>query len=664
MVVTGPLADLGVGDFVNVSGIWVSHPVHKKQFKVTRFTQQIPATNEELLLFLSTGAITGIGPHFASALVDTFGDELVTVLDQTPERLLTVSGIGETKLNQIKLSWQAQREQLSFLSFILDKGLDLTIGKRIWREFYSDSFDKCNNNPYQFIGLIQGITFEIADQLAVQNHFLTDVRLQAAIRDVLNHYFKSANVWMAFDAFFKSLKLRLKWDDDVLMERLQSLIFQQELPVVRDDNNQKWVTSADYNQTELSIMDSIDQLIRSPGNFSVDAPKAVEWLLPRLKYTLSTDQIEALEGLLSHSVAILHGGPGTGKTSMLHAYVQVVSKKTDKIICMAPTGKAAKRLAEQIGCRASTIHSMMEYDEKAHTLTPKALDCDVCIIDEMSMVDMHLFLDVMSMIPLGAKLVLVGDPDQLPSIGPGQVFADLLKHSNIPAFELLTNHRQLTHQGITSLAQKVLLNEPLESNLGADLTLINVTHEDELEATIMDLFMHRIINTFSVSMDEVQLLVPIHKGRFGISNLNQQIASQVRTIDAGPNAWVVGDRVIQCRNNYAKRVMNGDIGFIKRQSADDVTIEFQHGSVIFDSTDMADIQLAYAVSIHKFQGSEAPIIILPMIKQWGFFMSMDVLYTAITRAKQHLYIVGDMSVFNTMIVNAKKTNRITRLFQS
>ena len=434
--------------------------------------------------------------------------------------------------------------------------------------------------------------------------------------------------------------------------------------MVRDENDQKWVTSADYNQIELSIMDSLDQLIRSPGNFSVDAPKAVEWLLPRLKYTLSSDQIAALEGLLSNSVAILHGGPGTGKTSMLHAYVQVVSKKTDKIICMAPTGKAAKRLAEQIGCRASTIHSMMEYDEKAHTLTPKALDCDVCIIDEMSMVDMHLFLDVMSMIPLGAKLVLVGDPDQLPSIGPGQVFADLLKHSNIPAFELLTNHRQLTHQGITSLAQKVLLNEPLESNLGADLTLINVTHEDELEATIMDLFMHRIINTFSVSMDDVQLLVPIHKGRFGISNLNQQIASQVRTIDAGPNAWVVGDRVIQCRNNYAKRVMNGDIGFIKQQSADDVTIEFQHGSVIFDSTDMADIQLAYAVSIHKFQGSEAPIIILPMIKQWGFFMSMDILYTAITRAKQHLYIVGDMSVFNTMIVNAKKTNRITRLFQS
>ena len=664
VIVTGPLSDLAVGDFIQVDGQWVSHPVHKKQFKVDRFSQLVPTTDEELLIFLSTGVITGIGPHYAKILVNTFGSELVQVLDQSPEKLLSVSGIGDTKLDQIKQSWQAQREQLSFLKFILDKGLELTIGKRLWREYYSDAFQKCENQPYELIESIQGMTFAIADQLAPDSQRFGNTRMQAAIIDVFNHFFKSAHVWMPFDTFFNSLNDRLQWPVADLTQRLQDLIFQQELPVVRDENDQKWVTSLNYSQVELNIMNALDQLMIAPTPISIEPDKAVQWVMPKLPYRLAVDQVQALEGLLSNNVSILYGGPGTGKTSMLHAYVQVVAKKTDKIICMAPTGKAAKRLAEQVGKRASTIHSMMEYDEKTHSLSPKDLDCDICIIDEMSMVDMHLFLDVMAMLPLGVRLVLVGDPDQLPSIGPGQVFADLISNSSIPSFQLQTNHRQVTHRGITTLASRVLLNDPLTDGLGDDLTLINVTDDDALEATLLDLFLHRVIRTHSVSMDDIQMIIPIHKGRFGISNLNQLIANQVRANHMHTSQWMVGDRVIQCRNNYAKRVMNGDIGYIKKMSADQITIEFQHGLVDFELTEMTDIQLAYAVSIHKFQGSEAPIIILPIIKQWGFFMSMDVLYTAITRAKSHLFVVGDMAVFNRMICSAKKSERSTRLFKS
>ncbi len=664
VVVTGPLADLSIGDFINVNGQWVSHPVHKQQFKVTRFSQMVPSTDEELMLFLSTGVITGIGPHYAKALVKEYGSDLVQVLDHSPEKLLAVSGIGETKLGQIKQSWQAQREQLSFLSFVLDKGLEVTIGKRLWREYYSDAFDKCNNAPYELIDTIQGMTFAVADRLAPETQRFAQTRLLAAISDVFNHYFKSAHVWMPFDQFFNELSDRLQWPNDDITQRLQELIFQQELPLVRDDSDQKWVTSKFYSQIEFNITNALDQLLVSPPSISIDSDKAVYWVLPKLSYQLAEDQLAALDGLLSNTVSILYGGPGTGKTSMLHAYVQVVAKKTDKIVCMAPTGKAAKRLAEQIGKRASTIHAMMDYDEKSHSLTPKDLDCDICIIDEMSMVDMHLFLDVMAMLPLGVRLVLVGDPDQLPSIGPGQVFADLIANSSIPSFQLVTNHRQVTHRGITSLASRVLLNQPLLDDLGDDLTLININDDDTLEATLLDLFLHRVTRTHSLSMDDIQMIVPIHKGRFGITNLNQRIANEVRANHLPQSQWMVGDRVIQCRNNYAKRVMNGDIGYIKKISSEQIEIEFQHGNVEFESTEMTDIQLAYAVSIHKFQGSEAPIIILPIIKQWGFFMSIDVLYTAITRAKEHLYVVGDMAVFNRMICSARKSERSTRLFKS
>ncbi|MGA0241907.1 MAG: AAA family ATPase [Candidatus Marinamargulisbacteria bacterium] len=663
VVVTGPLADVSVGDFLQVQGTWVAHPVHKQQFKVTGFTQMIPATNDELVVFLSTGVITGIGPHYAKILVKTFGDALVHILDNDIKKLLSVPGIGDTKLNQISQSWRAQREQLSFLTFILDHGLDVVIGKRIWRLYYGEALRMCQEQPYHLISTVPGLTFKMADQLAGDGTHDSEARVLAAIHDVFRHYFKSPHVWMPFDDFFRQLNQRLRWDEGPLMERLQALIFDQTLPVIQDDNHQKWVTSTDYNQTELAIMDGLDQFMVAPLVVAIDALKAVDWVREKVPYTLAPDQLDALTGVLSHPLSVLYGGPGTGKTSMLHAYVQVVSKKTDRIICMAPTGKAAKRMSERIGRRASTIHAMMDYDEKSHTLTPKPLDCDVCIIDEMSMVDMHLFLDVLAMVPLGARLVLVGDPDQLPSIGPGQVFSDIIHQSNIPSFRLRTNHRQATHRGITTLAEGILNRRPPSGDMGADLTCIHAPDEATLEGTLLDLFLTDVVKQFSVTMDDIQLIVPIHKGRFGISNLNQKIAHRVRALDVPPSNWVVGDRVIQCKNNYSKRVMNGDIGHIQRITSDEITIAFQHDSVGFEPSEMVDIQLAYAVSIHKFQGSEAPIIILPIVKQWGFFMSMDVLYTAVTRAKTHLFVVGDMTVFHDMIMNAKTSVRLTRLFR-
>ena len=663
VVITGSLSDLSIGDFVHVNGAWVSHPVHKQQFKVSGYSQLIPTTNEDLTLFLSTGVITGIGPHFAKMLVDTFGDQLVSILDQTPDRLLSVSGIGQTKLNQIKQSWKAQREQLSFLTFVMERGLDMNLGKRIWREFYSDAFEVCNQRPYDLISRVTGMSFAMADQLAPNDMQDSDARLMAGVHDVFSDYFKSAHVWMPFDLFFKQLQNRLKWADDVTMDRCQTLIFQQQLAAVQHDD-QRWVTSQQYQQMEYQIMDRLDQLQALAPAVSILPDKAVDWVAPLLKNPMATDQTAALLGLLQHPVSVLYGGPGTGKTSMLHALVKILAKKTDRIVCMAPTGKAAKRLGDQVGRRASTIHAMMEYDEKAHTLTPKALDCDVCIVDEMSMVDMPLFLDVLTMLAPGTRLILVGDPDQLPSIGPGQIFSDIIKHSGIPSFKLTTNHRQVSHRGITSLATAILNRQTVPDHLGNDLTMIQVAHDDELEATVLDLFLHRLQNESELSMNDIQILVPIHKGRFGISNLNQVIANRVRGTELPPQKFMVGDRVIQCRNNYSKRVMNGDIGYIKRITNDATDIEFQHGSVSFETADMLDVQLAYAVSIHKFQGSEAPVIILPLIKQWGFFMSMDVLYTAVTRAKSHLFVVGDLRVLNQMIETSKKTERHTQLFQS
>ncbi len=660
-IITGPLADCVVGDYLFVEGDWVSHPVHKQQFKVSSFAHLVPKTNEELTLFLSSGVISGVGPHFAKTLVAAFGDDLVSILDQSPERLLEVPGIGQKKVTSITSSWRLHREQLSFLQFLMPFDIDVQLAKRIWNTYYSDAFDICKKNPYQLILEVKGIGFELADRIAGESHQASDARLDAAIQDVFNAFYQTSHVWMPFDDFFRQLNRRLSTDEDDLMDRLQQRVFSQMLSLVVEDEH-KWITLSELSNGELAIMNAIDGLIQAPSKVSIQAQLAVEWVIPRTSPSLSSDQVVALEGLCNHSVSILYGGPGTGKTSLLNAYVSIVSKKTDRILCMAPTGKAAKRLAEQVGRRASTIHSMMDYDDKSHTLTPKPLDVDVCIIDEMSMVDMSLFQDVMKMLSPGTRLVLVGDPDQLPSIGPGQVFYDMIHHSSIPSYQLTTNHRQVTHRGITSLAQHILTREVVPSRLGDDLSLIHTNSDDELEMTLLDLFLNRVVHDHDVNMNDVQLIVPIHKGRFGIANLNQTIAKQVRN-NHQYQPWVVGDRVIQCRNNYSKKVMNGDIGYIRSITNEAIKIQFHHDLIEFEPADMQDIQLAYAVSIHKFQGSEAPIIILPIVKQWGFFMSMDVLYTAVTRAKTHLYVLGDMTIFNQMITNSKKSERYTRLFQ-
>ncbi len=660
-VITGPLADCVVGDYLFVEGDWVSHPVHKQQFKVRSFAHLVPKTNEELTLFLSSGVISGVGPHFAKTLVAAFGDDLVSILDQCPERLLEVSGIGQKKVTSIASSWRLHREQLSFLQFLTPYDVNIQLGKRIWNTYYSGAFDVCKKRPFQLIQDVKGVDFKLADLIAGDSHQLSDARLDAAIYDVFQSFYQTSHVWMPFEGFFKQLNQRLSMDDDVLMDQLQQRIFSQMLSLVVDGDH-RWITLAEYSDAELSIMNAVDAMMCAPSAVQVQSRLAVDWVLPRLTQTLSMDQIEALEGVCEHSVSILYGGPGTGKTSLLRAYVEIVSKKTDRILLMAPTGKAAKRLAEQVGRRASTVHAMMDYDEKSHALTPKPLDADVCIIDEMSMVDMSLFQDIMTMLSPGTRLLLVGDPDQLPSIGPGQVFYDMIHYSNIPSYQLTTNHRQVTHQGITSLAHHILTRESIPSRLGDDLTMIHTSSDDELEMMLLDLFLNKVTADHQVHLNDIQLIVPIHKGRFGISNLNQTIAQEVRP-SMSYSPWVVGDRVIQCRNNYSKRVMNGDIGFIRSITNDSIKIQFHHDTIEFEPTDMQDIQLAYAVSIHKFQGSEAPIIILPIVKQWGFFMSMDVLYTAVTRAKEHLYVVGDMTVFNQMVINSKKSLRHTRLFQ-
>ncbi len=654
-----------MGDYINVTGAWVDHPVHKKQFKVKHYQHLVPRTPEELMVFLSSGVITGIGPHFAKQLVETFGERLIYILDKEPKELSKISGIGSKKVAAIESSWKLHRQQLSFLQYVMQFDIDFKLAKRIWSKFYDDAFDICQNNPYQLITSVRGFNFDLADKIGNRNPALlnSDIRISAVIDDMFQSYYSSSNVWMEFDQFYQKLQSRLQIGDEILQSVIQQKQLAQDIVIVSDNLDNQWITQAYLSDCECRIMDGIQELCSMAPIIDIQPQKAVEWVINRLSIQLSPDQVAALEGLLSDPVTILYGGPGTGKTTLLRAYVEIVAKKTTKIICMAPTGKAAKRLAEQVGRRASTIHSLMDYDEKEHLLTPKPLDCDICIVDEMSMVDMFLFQDILTMVSAGVRLVLVGDPDQLPSIGPGQVFYDLINQSQIASFQLHTNHRQVNQRGIVTLAQMILKREPIYTPLGDDISLLSEQNPDVLEQKINQLFLTTAPNQHQLSIHDIQLLVPLHKGRFGIDQVNRNIAQQIRPIELRSERWAVGDRVMQCRNNYTKRVMNGDIGLIHAIKPNEIVIRFDHRLIDYEYTDMDDIRLAYAVSVHKFQGSEAPIIIMPIIRQWKFFMTMDVLYTAITRAKKHLYIIGELDVFNEMISNSKHTQRLTRLFQ-
>lgn len=325
-VITGPLADCVVGDYLFVEGDWVSHPVHKQQFKVRSFAHLVPKTNEELTLFLSSGAISGVGPHFAKTLVAAFGDDLVSVLDHSPERLLQVSGIGQKKVTAIASSWKLHREQLSFLQFLMPYDVSVQLAKRIWNTYYSDAFEVCKQRPFQLIQDVKGVDFKLADLIAGNFHHLSDARLDAAIHDVFRSFYQTSHVWMPFDDFFKQLNQRLSMDDDRLMDQLQQRIFSQMLSLVVDDD-QRWITLSDYSDIELAIMNAMDAMMRAPSAVQVQSRLAVDWVLPRLTQTLSMDQIEALEGVCEHSVSILYGGPGTGKTSLLGRMLRLFPKK-------------------------------------------------------------------------------------------------------------------------------------------------------------------------------------------------------------------------------------------------------------------------------------------------------------------------------------------------
>jgi exodeoxyribonuclease V alpha subunit len=662
VVVTGNLSALCIGDYIEVVGKWVSHPVHKEQFQVASYAAVLPKSLDEWVLFFSSGAITGVGKSVANQLVDAFGADLIAILDKDPKQLLTISGIGEKKLQQITDSWLAQREQLSFMSYCLDRGVSMGIAKRIWGHWNRDALAQCQKNPYALIGKITGINFSVADRLANSALDNSDYRLKACIEDVFRVYAQTANVWMSQSVLLSEIGRRISWPDTVIAESVQQCLFTGDLAAFRD-GDVVWMTTPLNHCTEQAIQAKMATLMAEPSLVSCDSDRAVSWLQSKITSQLSSDQYDALMGILCHKVVILYGGPGTGKTSMLQAVVQIMKQKTSHVICMAPTGKAAKRLGDSVKCRASTIHALMDYDEKAHVLTPKPLTCDVCIIDEMSMVDMYLWLDVLKMVPPHARLIMVGDPNQLPSIGPGQVFHDMIHRSKIPSFELVTNHRQQSHRGIPQLAATILVNRPMSRVSGGDLTGIHCTEDRDILRYVVELVQYRANETHGGTVHDIQVLAPIYKGELGLFQLNQVLAETLRPISAPANAFVGGDRVIQCRNNYSKRLMNGDIGYVKTVNSDGITIDIHQRDIVLETVDMVDLQLAYAVSIHKFQGSESPIIILPITRRWSYFMSIGVLYTAVTRAKTHLYVVGDMGVFSDMIRNAKHNYRHTGLWR-
>ena len=369
LVITGPLSDCEVGDYINVNGVWVDHPVHKKQFKVNKYSHLVPRTSEELMVFLSSGVITGIGPHFAKQLVSAFGDKLIYILDKEPDQLSKISGIGSKKIAMIQSSWTLHRQQLSFLQYVMQFEIDFKLAKRIWSQFYSEAFDVCQNNPYQLIRKVKGVTFEVADKIGQHNPALlsSDMRISAVIDDLFQSYYSTSNVWMSFDHFYQQLELRLQLQAAVLDSVIQQKLLAQDLVVVTDKDEVKWVTQAYLSDCECTIMDGLLDVLSKTPVVEIQPQKAVEWVSGRSKLQLSVDQVIALEGLLSAPVTILYGGPGTGKTTLLRAYADIVAMKTKKIVCMAPTGKAAKRLGEQVGRRASTIHSLMDYDEKEHS---------------------------------------------------------------------------------------------------------------------------------------------------------------------------------------------------------------------------------------------------------------------------------------------------------
>ena len=686
IMAVGTLSSLVVGESVCVSGNWKSHPKYGKQIEVVSFTQERPATENGVVRFLASSSIKKIGPTLAERLVKHFGVEVLDILDTDPERLLEVKGISKKGLVDIISSWQEQREIKNLILFLHTHEVPATFAAKIFSQWGALAESRLRENPYELSYLIRGIGFKTADAMALKLGFEFDSlqRIEAAIEYVLTSQCeKAGHLFYPKNALLEaSSKLLEGIDFEKLEQGIRALLERKR--IVIEDLPEQEIEEAVYLRRnyryEREITERLVALLTHPTPISEEI---ISTTLPvvesSLGFSLSEEQREAVVGACENKVFIITGGPGTGKTTITRAVVATLQKMNLKVKLVAPTGRAAKRLSEATGDYAMTVHRLLQFAPEANGFVhneDNKLKTDVLVVDEASMLDAQLFLALLQALPITCRLILVGDVNQLPSVGAGNILSDCLESGIVPTVRLTHIFRQAQESFIVVNAHRINNGQfPCESPYPApkaDFFWIAQDDPKRVQALIVETVCNRIPERYGLNaLKEVQVLTPMHKGEVGTITLNKILQERLNPskgpkfeMQRGFTLFRLNDRVLQLRNNYDKDVFNGDLGFVVEidKDADKLMVEFDDGRIVsFEGSDLDDMTLAYAISIHKSQGSEYPAVVIPIMTQHYMLLQRNLLYTGLTRAKRLAIMVGSERAFHIGLNNITAGKRFTHL---
>lgn len=677
VTVIGSAASITPGEYIECIGIWYNDRTHGLQFKANQLKVVPPSTLEGIEKYLGSGMVKGIGPHFAKVLVKAFKQDVFTVIECEPEKLLTLPGIGKKRMEKVTSAWAEQKVIREIMVFLQSHGIGTGRAVRIYKTYGEESIIKVTENPYRLALDIHGIGFKTADTLAMKLGIAPDslIRAQAGVRHVLQEIADDGHCAAPWETLLEQSSKLLEIPDHIVEEAIHAEIAEENL-IQEDIDRKTCLFLTPLHRAESGTATSILRLLHgTPPWGAMDTVKAIPWVEGKTGLTLSESQREAVKLALASKMVVITGGPGVGKTTLVNSILLIIRAKNLDVTLCAPTGRAAKRLTESTGIEAKTIHRLLEFDPQSFGFKrgrDNLLQTDLVVIDESSMVDIALMNKLLAAIPDNAALMIVGDVDQLPSVGPGAVLADIIDSGRIPTVRLTEIFRQAATSRIIVNAHRINKGEmPLKAE-GTELTdfyFIPANTPEDIHDKLLHVVTERIPKRFGLHpVKDVQVLTPMNRGGLGARSLNAEL-QQVLNEKGEPKVtrfgttFAPGDKVIQTVNNYDKEVFNGDIGQITDIDEEDglLHVDYDGRTVEYEFGELDEVSLAYATSIHKSQGSEYPAVVIPLAMQHYTLLERNLIYTAVTRGKKLVTIIGQPKALAMAVKNRKSTRRLTNL---
>lgn len=678
VTVLGSAAEVHAGEHIQASGQWQQHREHGQQFRAS-FLQIVPPSSiEGIRRYLGSGLIKGIGPHFADRLVKAFGEGVFDVIERTPERLLEVDGIGKTRLKRITSGWAEQKAIREIMVFLQSHGVGTSRAVRIFKTYGADAIPLVKENPYRLARDIRGIGFITADQIAQKLGIpkTSMLRARAGISYALLQAIENGDCGLPETELLTLAQKLLEIEQGLLAEAL-ALELSAGSVVADTVNDQACVFLPHLRHAEDAIAIAIRRLRAGrPPWPAIDAQKAIDWVEARLGVRLAPGQRDAVMQALASKILVITGGPGVGKTTIIRAILTILMAKGVTPLLAAPTGRAAKRLAETTGLEAKTIHRLLEFDPKGGGFLrckELPLECDLLVLDETSMIDVPLMASVLKALPETAALLIVGDVDQLPSVGPGQVLADLIGCGQLPVARLTEIFRQASSSRIIVNAHRVnagAMPELAAPDGDSDFYFVEAADAEDAAGKIVKVVAERIPARFGLDpIRDVQVLCPMNRGAAGARALNLALQAALNAghdqaaVERFGFSYRIGDKVLQVENNYDREVFNGDIGFVTRIDHDEgeLTIDIDGRPVLYPFGELDEVVLAYATTIHKSQGSEYPAVVIPVATQHYAMLQRNLLYTGMTRGKRLVVLVGQRKAIAIAVRGTQGRRRWSKL---